>query len=278
MKLSVVILTWNSAQHIANCLTSILASLHDEFMSFEIFVIDNGSSDTTRQIIDEFVNSNPDEINPIYLDCNKGTTYSRNIALKMSSGDFIAIIDSDVIVRQGIFVELIDKLVNGYNIGMVVPRLTYLNGNFQKSTDNFPTVFTKLRRYFFLKQIEKDEETFLHLRSYSVDYAISAFWLLKREVVDSVGLLDERIFYAPEDVDYCLRIWKMGFRIVYVPSCEVVHNAQEISRGFKFNKAFWEHIKGLCYYFIKHKYFFTKPKVRKRSPAPGAFPFCRKQE
>ena len=72
-------------------------------------------------------------------------------------------------------------------------------------------------------------------------------------------MLLEKIFYAPEDVDYCLRIWKNGLGILFVPAITVIHNAQEISRGFKLNKATIEHIKGLGYLFWKHRYFLKKP-------------------
>jgi len=92
-----------------------------------------------------------------------------------------------------------------------------------------------------------------------VDYAISAFWLFHRSLLDKVGLLDEKIFYAPEDVDFCLRIWKAGLRIVYQPSVSVIHHTQEISRGWKLNSAKINHLKGLVYFFVKHRYLFTPP-------------------
>ena len=92
-----------------------------------------------------------------------------------------------------------------------------------------------------------------------VDYAISAFWLFHRSLLDKVGLLDEKIFYAPEDVDFCLRIWKAGYRIVYQPSACIIHHTQEISRGWKLNSAKINHLKGLVYFFIKHRYFMRKP-------------------
>jgi len=260
MKLSVIILCWNSERHIGNCLTSLLDSIGNELEPYEIFIIDNGSQDQSREIIENFRSENPEIIKPILLAANTGTTYSRNLALKRATGDFIAILDSDVIVPRGIFQHLLPQLLASPQIGMVVPRLVYIDGRFQKSTDEFPTVFTKFRRYFFLKNIEQEEGTRNSTESQFVDYAISAFWLLKKEVVQNVGLLDEKIFYAPEDVDYCLRIWKGGYMVVYVPSFEVVHDAQEISRGFKLNKAFGEHLKGLFYYFVKHRYFIKKPR------------------
>ena len=260
MQISVIILCWNSQQHIRECLTSLLASLSGDFEQFEIFVVDNGSQDQSRKILEEFEHSNPTVIKTIFLDSNAGTTYSRNLALKQAAGDYIAILDIDVVVPQRIFSQLLDTLKEFPQIGMVAPKLVYRNGNFQKSTDDFPTLLEKLRRYFFLKNIEQAEGEHIDSDSRPVDYAISAFWLLKKEVLAKVGLLDEKIFYAPEDVDYCLRIWKAGYKIIYVPSCELMHDAQEISRGFKFNKAFREHLKGLFYYFVKHRYWCKKPR------------------
>ena len=69
-----------------------------------------------------------------------------------------------------------------------------------------------------------------------VDYAISAFWVIRRNAFERVGLFDEKIFYSPEDVDYCIRMWSAGYKITYVPKAEVVHDAQELSRGFKLSK------------------------------------------
>lgn len=93
---------------------------------------------------------------------------------------------------------------------------------------------------------------------FEVDYAISAFWMIPQDIIQRVGLLDEKIFYSPEDVDYCMRIWKVGFKIYCDPSVQVVHHTQEISRGVKINSAFINHVKGLVYYFMKHRYFFSK--------------------
>jgi GT2 family glycosyltransferase len=260
-----IILTWNSEKFIHKCLKTLIASLQATNLEFEVFVVDNGSKDNTVNLINEFYSQYPDSINPIFLEKNTGTTYSRNLALKQAKGKYICCLDSDMEVNPGVIQKLIKTLQSNQQIGLVVPKLVYPTGQLQKSTDIFPTVFNKIYRYFFLKRIEFNE----HRKSrsliqitepFEVDYAISAMWVFKRELLDKIGLLDEKIFYAPEDVDYCLRIWKAGYKILYDPSVSCIHHCQEISRGFKFNQATINHIKGLLYYFKKHRYFFVNPK------------------
>lgn len=255
--ISVVILTWNSGKYIRTCVESIMVDLLHCSLSFEIYVVDNGSKDNTKEILEDLISNHGDCIKPIYLENNMGTTFSRNVALKKAVGKYICIIDSDAYPEKGCFEQLLLRLTPNPKIGIVVPKLVYPNGHYQKSTDVFPTIFQKIFRLFFLKYMEAKETI---PREGPVDYAISAFWLMKRELLKTVGYLDERIFYAPEDVDYCLRVWEAGYSVYYVPDATVIHDAQEISRGIKINGATFNHMRGLLYYFIKHKYLFKRPR------------------
>ncbi len=133
MEISCVILCWNSQQHIRKCLSSLLVSLSNEFKQYEIFVVDNGSTDKSKEIIDEFSKSHPQIIKPVFLNSNTGTTYSRNLALKQTTGKLIAIIDSDVVVKPDIFPPLIATLYESERYGMVVPKLVYGDGGYQKT-------------------------------------------------------------------------------------------------------------------------------------------------
>ena len=260
LTLSFIILTWNSQNYIKKCIESIVGTL-DQVLSYEIFIIDNGSSDQTRAILSELETVYKDILHLILLDENMGTTYPRNLGIKESKGSYICIMDSDVELLNDTISQLIDTLNLAPEIGLAAPKMVYPDYKLQKSTDYFPTLTRKILRYFFLRQLESMEES-VHgdnNQPVEVDYAISALWLLKKKVLSDVGLLDEKIFYAPEDVDYCLRIWKKGYKIMYDNSVSAVHHTQEISRGFRLNQAFFRHIKGLLYYFLKHKYFFIKP-------------------
>lgn len=267
MDISFIIITWNSEQYIEECVNSVLESINKFEYEVEIYIIDNGSQDNTVSILKTLNSHYPELIFPIYLNKNMGTTVSRNLALKRVKGEYLCIIDSDLIISPNVVPALIKTFNNAENIGLVVPKLIYPNGKLQKSVDYFPTIQTKLFRYIFLKNSEDIEhasaKSIAQKDIQEVDYAVSAMWLLRREVIEYVGYLDENIFFSPEDVDYCLRIWKAGFSVVYNPNVSSVHHAQEITRGFKINKAFFHHVKGLAYYFRKHGYLFSRPRIRK---------------
>ena len=265
IQLSLVLLTWNSEKYIQRCVESLKSSLSDSAYKWEAIIVDNGSLDNTVPILKKLSQENPDQFHICLLPFNHGTTVSRNIALKKARGTFVAIVDSDIEITQKIFPLLIDVLEKDDSIGLVAPQILYPSGKWQKSYDRFPTIFQKINRFFRLKAVENRQRLLKTVETRkNVDYAISAFWLFRRTLLDTVGLLDEKIFYSPEDVDYCLRIWKAGYGIVYFPGCSVVHHSQEISRGWKINKAKFHHLAGLFYFFRKHRYFFTPPEFHSK--------------
>ncbi|GAA6204841.1 glycosyltransferase family 2 protein [Thalassotalea sp. SU-HH00458] len=265
MLFSVVILSYNSVNPIKRCLDDLLAALEPFDCDNEIFVVDNGSKDGSVQLIKSYHDKFPQLIKPIFFDQNTGTTYSRNSALRLSTGEFVLILDSDAYVTNEALVSLKDYLSSHPDSGMAVPRLLYGSGNFQLSCDVFPTLIHKLKRFLFLKKIESKPHALQSATTpVTVDYAISACWMLSRRAVDKTGFFDEKIFYSPEDVDYCLRVWESGFKITYIPTVEVIHDAQELSRGFKLSMFHFSHLKGLIYLMSKHKYFWGLNNLYKR--------------
>lgn len=269
MLISTVILSYNSIEPIKRCLDDLIAALSNFEEESEIFIVDNGSKDGSVELIKQYEKthkeSNPELIKPIFFEENTGTTFSRNAALKKSTGKYILVLDSDAYINQEAIKTLINYLENNNDVGMAVPRLLYRSGNFQLSCDVFPTLIHKFKRFLFLKKMESKPHP---LQSASeptnVDYAISACWMLTRAAVNKTGLFDEKIFYSPEDVDYCLRVWEQGYKITYIPSATVIHDAQELSRGFKLSKFHFSHLKGLFYLMNKHSYFWGLSGLYKR--------------
>lgn len=260
MEFSFIILTWNSERYIDVCIDSIIAEMRSMNEPFEIHIVDNGSVDSTPKKINNANKLHPNRIRPVFLKANLGTTKSRNMALKNSRGRYVVILDSDIQLLPGVINGLRETLEQQPDVGLVVPRLIYPDGCHQKSVDVFPTITHKLKRFFFLKHMEAEERPIVAENGLvEVDYAISALWMLPNRTIDRVGLLDENIFYSPEDVDYCLRIWKSGARVVIDPQQIAVHDAQEISRGMRISKSTVMHAMGLFYFFRKHRYWFKQP-------------------
>lgn len=266
LNLSCILLTWNSERYVERCLASLLADLDGAGLSFEVLLIDNGSTDGTLAALSRLARP---ELTVIPLGHNTGTTFSRNIGLRMARGEFVAILDSDIELREpGTLARLLQFLHSSPDTGIVAPQLRFPSGRYQKTVDIFPTLTHKLRRFVALRAMEEREgRAPLGDMPQGVDYAVSAFWVMPRAVLDRVGLLDERIFYAPEDVDYCLRVALAGLGVTYLPRLTAVHHAQEISRRRLLSKSFREHLKGLAYFYRKHGFVFGLGRVRQRIEA-----------
>ena len=261
-KISFIILTWNSEKYIEKCLASIENTTG---IDKEIFVVDNGSTDLTKSILKKH------DISAIFLDKNMGTTYPRNLAIKKCGKDseFICILDSDTEINEQAFINMVNILRSDKTYGIIGPKMYNKNNILQVTAKKFPTVKIKLFKAipfgnFHDKGTRLEHYNFDQNADYSiVDYIISACWLIKREAAEKIGLLDEKIFYSPEDVDYCIRAWQSGFKVLYAQNCSIIHDTQRISKKKFFSYINYTHVKGLIYYFIKHKYWFNAPNTDK---------------
>jgi GT2 family glycosyltransferase len=269
MTLSVIILTWNSSKYIRKCIGSIYENIKE--ILFEVIVVDNGSSDGTQDILKEYSHTKPN-FEVVYLTKNYGTTKPRNLAINKSKGEFILILDSDTELKEGAVEELTKTLKEDDRAGIVAPRLLYPDGSVQPSCKKFPTITIKILKYLPFRKLNALGEAMELYPSYiyskdfkeviPVNYCISAWWLVRKDALDKIGLFDERIFYAPEDVDLCLRMWLKDFKVLYDPRAEVVHHTQRLSK--KNLRIALLHLNGLIYYFAKYRYLFSRKRIYKK--------------
>lgn len=262
-----VILTWNSEKYIADCLNS-LQSFRK--LSVYICVVDNGSTDDTRRILQSYSSVPSLCMQVVLLDGNYGTTVSRNkgIRLVRDKAEYLCILDSDTIVNEAAFLQMITTLRQDTRNGIVGPVLQSLDGSIQQSGRNLPTLTVKLLKGMPLRFLQERGERLEKIaispdRATKVGYLMSACWLIPMGVVRDLGYLDEEIFYAPEDVEYCLRAWSKGYRALLEPKAAIVHAWQRLSKRRLFSRHNYEHIKGLCYLFRKYGYCFSRKKFER---------------
>jgi GT2 family glycosyltransferase len=262
--ISAVVLCFNSARYIEACVRALDQAFTELGQGGEILVVENGSHDDSARRLRALEDALGARLQVEYLARNCGTTVSRNMALRRARGRYLLVLDSDAVASAATLRHLVRVLETDPSIGIIVPKLVYPDGRFQLSCDRFPTVGRKLERLWRLRGLEA--EAAAPPGPEAVDYAISAFWLMPRATFERVGPLDERIFYSPEDVDYCLRVWQAGLRVVWDPRVCAVHDAQEISRGRKISRFAMRHAAGLAYYFWKHRYCLSVAGLYKRLP------------
>ena len=227
-------------------------------------MIDNGSSDDSCAVVKSYQNKYPDAFHLIALDCNHGTTYTRNLGLKQARGKFICILDSDTELGSGTLRAIFNRLTTDETIGLMVPQLRLPDGSIQNSVKRFPTMINKLmkipRIVFGIKTRNNDfYEDFPFVEERTVDTAISACWFFKKSLLQTTGYLDEKIFYSPEDIDFSLRVWKVGRSIHYDPAFTVFHHTQQITHKKPLSKTSISHFWGLIYYYRKHGGWLVRP-------------------
>jgi len=264
MELTIIILTWNSLDMLKRCLLSIKTgtTLND----YEIIIIDNNSTDGTREFL-KSINSK-DSYQIIFNSHNRGVGPARNQGLRIAKGEYILILDVDTIVTHAAIDRLVEYLEQNPKSGLVAAKLTDIDGNLQYTCRKYPTIVSKfLRRVPFnwTRRLLSEEEmhNWDHTCIREVDYVIGACQLTRKSIIDEIGLLDENIFYGPEDIDFCLRIWQAGYKVVYNPEAIIIHDEQRITKRKLLSRISWEHTKGLVYFFWKHKYLFSRKPLYK---------------
>lgn len=254
-KLSIVILTWNSEADIKPCLDSLITSL--EGIKYEIILVDNGSTDNTLEIIETYFLPH---IQLISNQKNLGVSRARNQALHLVSGDAVLILDIDTIVNKEALSSLIQCMENDPKVGLCACKLRSLSGEVQLSCRKLPTLRYKIFNILASKNIHvSDNQSQFYEQEmqgdtpFEVEYVIGACQLIRKSALNTVGLLDEHIFYGPEDADFCLRMKLAGWKVVYIPTVSIIHHYQQLTTKKMISVMSWKHTKALIYYFWKHR-------------------------
>ena len=224
--LSVVIVNYNTREDLKNCLNSIYNSKQD--VEFEVWVVDNNSKDDSAELIEtEFP-----KVKVIKNKANLGFATANNQVIRQTDGDFVLLLNPDTIVFDHVFHKTIEFLKETPKAGMVTCKLVKADGNLDLACRrSFPSAFDGFCRAVGLSKMfpvshlfARYNLTFLDENQVNeVDAINGAFMMVKREAIEEVGLLDEDYFMYIEDLDWCYRFKKKGWRIYYLPITQVTH-------------------------------------------------------
>lgn len=239
MDLSLVILNYNTREHLRVCLASVLAegstSVSNGSVSAEVIVVDNDSTDGSADMVAaEFPWATL-----IRAPRNGGYAYGNNLALRRAHGDAIMLLNPDTVLNSGAIAQLLARLAEHPEAGIVGPKLLRPNGSMHLACRrSFPTPDVAFYRLSGLSQAFPRSPTFGRYNltylppneALEVDSVCGACLVVRHQVVDAIGLLDERFFMYGEDLDFCLRARRDGWTVRYEPSVVVQHQHGAASR------------------------------------------------
>jgi len=230
-KLSIIIVSWNVKDLLRRCLNSVIESLRSgegQQLSWQLIVVDNASTDGSEAMLrEEFP-----QVHLIANEENVGFTRGNNQGIAFSDGRYVVLLNPDTEIVGHALEEMVAYMEAHHQVGALGPQLLDPDGQVQSSRRRFPSLSTAymestflqqwfpesdiLRRYYVLDS--SDDET------QAVDWVVGACLLMRREALEEVGPLDERFFMYSEELDWCYRVKKLGWRVVYLPTAQVIHH------------------------------------------------------
>jgi N-acetylglucosaminyl-diphospho-decaprenol L-rhamnosyltransferase len=217
--LSIVLVCWNNKAYLDPC----LQSLYDGNLkySFDVWVVDNGSTDGSQQMLQEKY----PEVRIIQNSGNVGLGKASNQGIEASRGRYILLLNNDTIVNGPSFDAMVKFLDEHSRTGAVGGKLLNPDGTIQACYNNFPTLWEdfmlnsrlgELIRPGYPAVMSGDEIK-------SVDWLGSACLMVRRSALDEIGLLDESYFIYGDETDLQYRLKKAGWEIYYLPGSTTVH-------------------------------------------------------
>ncbi|RVT75852.1 glycosyltransferase family 2 protein [Flavobacterium sufflavum] len=230
-------------------------SFLDTDLNVKLFLVDNSPTDELKNLVSD------SRIEYIHNPVNPGFGASHNIAINKAfelGSDYHLVLNPDIYFEKGILEKLCDFMDSNLNVGHIMPKVTYPNGEFQYLCKTNPTFFDLFARgfmpSFFKKTFQKRMDEYEYKNQdynkiiYDIPYLSGCFMFLRTEVLKQVGFFDDRIFMYLEDADLTRRFLEVS-RTAYYPEAHVYHHFAKLThKKLKFK---WITVESAIIYFNK---------------------------
>jgi len=250
---SVIVVNYNTRDLLRQC----LASLEESTVSREVLVVDNASTDGSAEMVER-------EFPAVRLTrnlTNEKFARPNNAAMRAARGRLFLLLNSDAALFRGALETLARRLLQDETIGAVGPQLIHPNGAIQRSCRGRMTLWshfcdmTALDRLFPRSRLLAGSEMtwFDHDSPREVEHLMAAALLVRRETVERVGLLDERLTIYFNDMDWSIRMRRAGWKILYEPQARALHHGGMTTRPLDGrSEIFREQAQNLFYFYRKY--------------------------
>lgn len=224
--LAIVIVNYRTPELVIDCLNS-LASEIPSLPPTKVIVVDNHSGDDSVSLIKSAIVSF-DWVELIESEINGGFSYGNNVGIKAIKADNYLLLNSDTIVRKGAIALLLEALNKCPQAGIISPRLEWLDGEPQiscfRNRSPINELINSAKTGVITKILNKyDVPLAVSEETIEVEWTSFACVLIRKTVIEEIGLMDEDYFMYFDDIDYCRRTKKAGWQIIHYPFARVVH-------------------------------------------------------
>jgi len=258
--ISILVINYRTFELTKNTINSIIK--HTSDVEYEIILLDNASHDGSIEALEDYFSDiiDSETLKVVKNPFNKGFSYGNNIGINHARGDVIVLVNSDIEINNNI-ISHIDLYLKTKNYSEIIgPKIVLPDGKFEHGCKRgFPTpesallyllnldekIKLKSNRSYKMHELGEDEMG-------DVDAISGAFLVIPRKIIDKIGYLDETFFMYGEDLDWCYRAKKSGFKVVYQPQLGTVTHYRGQS-GKKLNwKVLWEFYRAMFVFHKKH--------------------------
>lgn len=254
MKLSIIIVNYNVTQLLNNCLLSIKKYVE---VDHEVIIIDNASPDSSwKSLITKFP-----EFHFIASPANEGFAKANNKAITTAKGEYLLLLNPDTELEGDYMKDILDFADTKENFGCLGVRMHDAKGNFlPESKRSVPDMFNSFEKLFtnFKKNNSKSyyRNDIGEYETTAIDVITGAFLLIKKEVYEKIGGLDETYFMYGEDIDICYTLLKKGYKNYYYGKASILHHKGESTVK---DEVYLERFYGAMQVFINKYYREAKP-------------------
>ncbi len=247
INLSIIIVNWNAEKFLKNCLKSIYEKVSDA--NFEIFVVDNASRDNSAEV----TRCKFPRVKLIKNKENVGFAKANNQAIRQAKGKYLLLLNPDTIVLNKSIEKMVDFAKRHDDIGILGPKIIRDDGSIQPSCWKFHSIFNvfwesafanKLPGGYFYRSFHYDELK-------EVDVVSGACLLIRKQVIENVGPMDEDYFIYSEETDWCFEAKQDGWKVIFFPEAKIIHKGGQSSKS-AFEKCLVESYRSKTRFFKKH--------------------------
>ncbi|MFC1625813.1 glycosyltransferase family 2 protein [Patescibacteria group bacterium] len=241
---SIIMANWNGGDVYRKCLKSLSKIMYP---NWELVVVDNGSSDGTTSISLEAIYK-PKHSKLIKNKVNVGFAPANNQGYKISKGKYILLLNNDTLVDPNFLNVMVEKMEGDDGLGVLQPKIRVMDN--PKLLDNAGSFLTRIGFLHHWGFMKKDSKEFDKERE--VFTTKGACMLIRRKIIEKLGLFDSDFMSYFEESDFCWRVWLTGSRVIYYPKTHIFHKVGYTIKRLDVGNLNWHYYKNRICSLIKN--------------------------